>query len=79
MTRAESKDIALGMLFNHQTYLCPVHGFVTGEEVLEIEQDYGDLSHFCKLETAPNKDCLVEAHYVGHRDTPSSAPRKLKR
>ncbi len=55
--------------FNPQTYACPVHGLLTGDEVHEEEVDYGDLVHRCAK-------CKQEqiVTYVGHRVSPTSKP-----
>jgi hypothetical protein len=57
--------------FNPQTYKCPTHGLITGDEVNEEEMDYGVLRHWCMK-------CYQEAPYVGHRTTPKSKPKYLK-
>jgi len=53
--------------FNHQTYKCPNHGLITGDEVHQEEIDYGILKHYCKI-------CNEVAPYVGVRKTPKSKP-----
>lgn len=54
--------------FNHQTYRCPIHGLITGDEVDEGEIDYGVLEHWCSK-------CKKPAPYVGWRKTPNSKPK----
>jgi len=53
--------------FNHQTYRCPNHGLISGDEVGQEEIDYGELRHWCLK-------CYANTPYVGVRKTPKSKP-----
>jgi hypothetical protein len=55
--------------FNGQTYKCPEHGLITGEDVGEDEVDYGVLRHWCLK-------CHSTVDYVGWRNTPKSKPKR---
>ena len=54
--------------WNSQTYTCPNHGLISGDEVNEEEVDYGVLRHWCMK-------CGARAPYVGVRKDAKSQPK----
>ena len=61
--------------WNGQTYRCPVHGLITGDEVIEAEIDYGVLQHFCEKKVGA-VFCGKSAPYVGFRENKNSEPTR---